>query len=397
MDPGPERPSAHARAPGQGEPGGLDPPVRVSTLELFFDLVFAFTLTQLAALLAGTSRHPPGLTGPAVLQVLLVFGVLWWMYGGYAWLTNTRTPDRTPERLLLLVGMAGFLVAGLAIRAGFAASGPSASGIALGLGYLAVVTVHTTLYYRANRNIIRIAPFNLASALLVLAAGVTGGPAAYLLTGAALALQVIGPVISGLGGRFEIRPSHFAERHGALIIVALGESVASVAIATAGQGLTAQAIVAAVLGLAVSAALWWVYFGDDDDGRAERAMSAAPREARPRLALAAYFWAHIPMLLGIVALAAGVRLTIGQAAQPTVPGRAVALGAGVALFLAGHAAFRWVLRTGPAWPRLVTAGFALATAALGALVAVEAQLVVLLAGLVGLLAAERRWMPAGPG
>ena len=99
---------------------------------------------------------------------------------------------------------------------------------------------------------------------------------------------------------------------GALIIVALGASVASVAIATAGQGLTAQAIAAAVLGLAVAAALWWVHFGDVDDGRAERAMSAAPREARPRLALAAYF----------------------------------------------HAAFRWVLRTGPAWPRLVTAGFA---------------------------------------
>ena len=371
--------------------------MRVSTLELFFDLVFAFTLTQLASLLAGTDRNPPGITGLAILQVLLVFGVLWWMYGGYAWLTNTRAPDRTPERLLLLVGMAGFLVTGLAIRVGFSASGSSASGIALGLGYLVVVAVHTTLYYRANRNIVRIAPFNLSSALLVLAAGVVGGPAAYLLIAAALALQVIGPLISGLGGRFDIQPSHFAERHGALVIVALGESVASVAIATAGKGLTAQAIVAAVLGLAVSAGLWWVYFGDDDDGRAERAMSAAPREARPGLALAAYFWAHIPMLLGIVALAAGVRLTIGQAAQPTVPGRAVALGAGVALFLAGHAAFRWVLRTGPAWPRLVTAGFALATAALGALVAVEAQLVVLLAGLVGLLAAERRWMPAGPG
>jgi len=227
---------------------------------------------------------------------------------------NARTPDRAPERLLLLVGMAGFLVTGLAIRIGFDASGSSASGIAFGLGYLTVVAVHTTLYYRANRNIIRIAPFNLASALLVLAAGVTGGPAAYLLTAAALALQVIGPLISGLGGRFEVRPSHFAERHGALVIVAL---------------------------------------------------------------------------------AAGVRLTIGQATQPTVPGRAAALGAGVALFLAGHAAFRWVLRTGPAWPRLVTAGFALATAALGALIAVEAQMVVLLAGLVGLLAAERRWTPAG--
>ena len=89
-------------------------PLRVSTLELFFDLVFAFTLTQLSALLDGSH-----LSAASIAQVLLVFGVLWWMYGGYAWLTNARTPDRTPERLLLLLGMAGFLVVGVAIRNGF--------------------------------------------------------------------------------------------------------------------------------------------------------------------------------------------------------------------------------------------------------------------------------------
>ena len=101
------------RAPGTSPPPaaqvpGPDAPLRVSTLELFFDLVFAFTLTQLSALLDGS-----GISATSIVQVLLVFGVLWWMYGGYAWLTNTRSPDRTPERLLLLLGMAGFLVMGL--------------------------------------------------------------------------------------------------------------------------------------------------------------------------------------------------------------------------------------------------------------------------------------------
>ena len=117
-------------------------------------------------------------------------------------------------------------------------------------------------------------------------------------------------------------------------------------------------------------------------------MTGAPQR-RPALALSAYFYAHIPMLLGMVALAAGVRLTIGHAAQPHPAGQALALGGGAALFLAGNAMFRRALRIGPAWPRLGTAVFALATTALGATVAIEAQLAVLLAGLVAMLAAER--------
>jgi low temperature requirement protein LtrA len=357
--------------------------LRVSTLELFFDLVFAFTLTQLTALLADR------LSLAGMAQVLLVFGVLWWMYGGYAWLTNARTPERTAERLLLLLGMAGFLIVGLAIPRGFSHSGPSGGGLALGLGYLLVVLVHTTLYYRVNRNILRISPFNVTSALLVIIAGAAGGLAAYLLWAAALAIQVLSPLVTRLAGRFEIQPAHFAERHGALIIVALGESVAAVGIGAARLAITTEVVTAAVLGLALSAALWWIYFGSGDDERAERAMTAASSARRPGLALSGYFYAHIPMLLGIVVLAAGVKLTIGQAAQPHPARQALALGGGAALFLAGDAFFRRALRIGRAWPRAVTAVFALASTALGATVAIEAQLAVLLAGLATLLAAER--------
>jgi low temperature requirement protein LtrA len=118
-------------------------------------------------------------------------------------------------------------------------------------------------------------------------------------------------------------------------------------------------------------------------------MARAPRMRRPSLALSAYFYPHIPILLGVVGLAAGVHLTIGHAAQPHPAGQALAIGGGAALFLAGDAAFRRALHLGPVWPRLVTALFALATAALGVTVAVEAQLIVLLAGLAAMLAAER--------
>jgi low temperature requirement protein LtrA len=117
-----------------------DAPLRVTTLELFFDLVFAFTLTQLASLL---EHH---LSPSGAFEVLLVFGVLWWMYGGYAWLTNSRAPTRTLDRLLLLLGMAGFLICGLAIPRGFG-PGDTETRVALGVGYLIVVLVHTALFY----------------------------------------------------------------------------------------------------------------------------------------------------------------------------------------------------------------------------------------------------------
>lgn len=368
-----------APGPERIDPG--DEPIRVTTLELFFDLVFAFTLTQLAALLV---HH---LSPSGAFEVLLVFGVLWWMYGGYAWLTNTRAPVRTPDRLLLLVGMAGFLICGLAIPRGFGPGGTE-TRVALGAGYLIVVAVHSALFYRVNRNIVRVTPFNVSAALLVIGAAFVPSPASYLLWVAAVAVQWLSPLIIHPGGRFHIRPAHFAERHGALVIVALGESVAAVGIGAAPAGVTFAVILPAVLGLAVSAALWWAYFGDGDDERAEQAMAATPPAQRAGLALAAYY-AHIPILLGVVALATGTALTIGSPARPH-PVQAVAVAAGAALFLAGSAWFRQALRIGPIVLRLVAAAFALVTAALGAAVSVEAQFAVLLAGLVAMLAAERR-------
>jgi low temperature requirement protein LtrA len=358
-----------------------DVPLRVTTLELFFDLVFAFTLTQLASLL---EHH---LTPSGALEVLLVFGVLWWMYGGYAWLTNTRSPTRTLDRLLLLLGMAGFLICGLAIPRGFG-PGDTETRVALGVGYLIVVLVHSGLFYRVNRNVMRVTPFNVSAALLVIGAAFVPSPASYLLWAAAIAVQWLSPLIVQPGGRFDFRPAHFAERHGALVIVALGESVASIGIGAAPEGVTFSVAVAAVLGLAVSAVLWWTYFGDSDDERAAQAMAATDRPRRAGLALAVYY-AHIPILLGVVTLAAGASLTIGNPTRPH-PGReAIAVAGGAALFLAGTAWFRWALRIGPVALRLAGAGFALATAAIGATVNAEVQLAVLLAGIVAMLAAEQ--------
>jgi low temperature requirement protein LtrA len=354
-------------------------PIRVTTLELFFDLIFAFTLTQLAVVL-GHGMTDVGSLARHVLRVLLMFGLLWWMYAGYAWLTNTRSPVKAPERLLLVVGMAGFLIVGLAIPGGF-----GRDGVALGLGYLLVVLVHSVLYARVNKQILRIAPFNLASALLILGAGFTDGVLTYVLWAIGLVIQALSPFVVRLGGRFEVGPEHFAERHGALIIVAIGESVAAIGIGAIGKPVNAQLVLAAVLGLAISVAFWWTYFGSGDDARGERAMRAAPPTKRPGLAITAYFYAHIPMLLGIVFVAAGVAEAVRRGLEPSLPA-ALVLGVGGAAFVGGTVAFRAALRTGPITLRLVATVFALAIIPLGALVAIEAQVGLLIAGgIIGLV------------
>jgi low temperature requirement protein LtrA len=361
-----------------------DPPQRVSTLELFFDLVFVFTITQLTSTLA------KDVTLAAAGRLLLVFGVLWWMYGGYAWLTNARSPSRAPERLLLLLGMAGFLVIGLSIPHAFGSPGTHGrDGLALGLGYLVVVCVHGGLYLRANRNIWRILPFNFTSAVLVIVAGLTPAPAAYALWGTALAIQVLGPVIVGLGRRFEIQPAHFVERHGALMIVAFGESVADVGIGAEGHPVTGALALSATLGLALTASLWWAFFGTGDDDRAEESLTGADPDRRPALVLAAYFYAYIPMLLGIAATAAGLKNAIGSPGTTLPAGPAIALAGGVTLFLAGDVAFRRVLHIGTPGCRAVAAALALAAWPLSVAVNAAAGIALLTAVVAGALAVER--------
>ncbi len=373
------------------------PRPRVTTIELFFDLVFAFTLTQLTALLADDA------TLPALAQVLLIFTLIWWMYAGYAWLTNACPPTGAAERLLLLVGMAGLLIAGLAIPAGF-----SRDGVALGLGYLVVVIVHAALYFRVNRNILRIAPFSIASALLIIAAGIVSRPAgahrpaAYALWVLAVVVQLGSPLVVHPGGLFSLRPAHIVERHTALVIVALGESGAAVGIgasrlATRVGGLTAELVAVSLLGLALSAALWWALFGGSEDERAERALTRAGRSKRTGMILNAYFYAHTPLLLGIVAVAAGIEQAIAHTAiaPPAGPAAAaIALAAGTAAVLAGDIAFRRLLGIGRTRVRMAAAAAAAATVGAGLSAGLPAQLALLTAILAAMIVAEQRLEPA---
>ncbi|MGH2653897.1 MAG: low temperature requirement protein A [Actinomycetota bacterium] len=356
--------------------------LRVSTLELFFDLVFVFTLTQLTGLLA---HHP---TAETAARVVLIFVVLFWMYGGYVWLTNQVPPDRPARRLLVILGMGAFFVCALAIPEAF-----DGGGVAFGLGYLLVIVVHSGLWlqvYGAGVTV-RFGAFNVVSALCVIAAGLLDPPAAYGLWVAAIAIHFVTPRIAGRAApRFPIRPAHFVERHGLLLIVALGESVVAIGIGVSGLRLDAGIFGAAVLGLALAAALWWAYFVGDEEG-AERAMAAASEQERFGLAINAYFFAYIPILLGVITAAAGVERSIGEATERLDVASGLLLAAGVAMFLGGDVAFRRVMGIRPVGYRAAAAAVALATIALGVAAAAVGQLIGLVAIVVAALAAEARW------
>jgi low temperature requirement protein LtrA len=363
-----------------GDPGSREE-VRVSTLELFFDLVFVFTITQLTTVLA---HHPNGV---GVLRVGLMLVVIWWMYGGYAWLTNVVAPDRLAYQLLLLGGMAAFLVISLAIPTAF-----GSGGLAFGLAYLVVVLIHAGLFTRSQAGgsataIVKVAPLNLVAALAIVVAGIVGGTARDVLWGVAVAVIIL-PSLRPPDPRFEIAPGHFVERHGLVVIVALGESVVAVGIGAAAHALTLGLAVVAVLGLALTACLWWAYFGEGEDERALEAMRSAPPRERPRLALTGFYHWHLLILFGIVALASALESAIGHPLDPMSYARSLALAGGVACFLVGDALFRRTLSIGETRWRLTAATLALATLPLGPEASAVAEVVALVVVLLGCLTVE---------
>jgi low temperature requirement protein LtrA len=353
---------------------------RVTTLELFFDLVFVFTITQLTTVLVDEPN------GKGVLRIVLMLGVIWWMYAGYAWLTNAVAADRATRRVLLLGGMGAFLILALSIPDAF-----GGAGLAFGIAYAAVITIHAVLFSRhASMDVVQavlgLAPYNGAMALLVLAGGIAGGTAQYVLWALACLVWVTPKVIDQSG--FTVAPGHFVERHGLVIIVAIGESVVAIGIGAKGLPVDFGLVGVALLGLALSAELWWGYFGGDDV-RAERALQQASGVRRFHLAIDAFGYAHYLMLIGIVAIAAGLKTVIGHSSDTVGLAQALFLAGGLAAFLLGDAMFRRTLRIGTARWRAGAALVALATVPLGTAVAGVVQLAVLVLVVGWTLAAER--------
>jgi low temperature requirement protein LtrA len=356
------------------------PSARVSTLELFFDLVFVFTVTRITHLVTDARGSLD------FLRAFLVLAVIWWMYDGYAWLANNVTLERTIVRLLLLAGMAGFLVMALATPRVV-----DRDGLAFGLAYLVVVLVHAALFTQAPntsaRAMYRVAPFNVACALFVIAAGLAPSRWNVILwVGAMMSLLV--PTFLRAERGFQLRPDHFAERHGAIILIALGESVAGLGSGPGDIPVGLPLVRVAVLGLALAAALWWSYF-DRDDHLGEQALTRAEGPARARLGVQAYWFGHLLMIAGIVVAAAGLESVIAGVTQPAESATAWRVAVGIAIYLAGEALFRRRLQLGPIGGRIVASVLALATAPIALAAGYDAQLLALVLLLTAMLMVDR--------
>lgn len=307
---------------------------RVTPLELFFDLVFVLALTQCTTLIL---RSP---TWEGMLEGMLVLGMLWWSWTGYAWLTSVVDPEEGAVRLAMFAAMAAFLVAALCVPGAF-----GSEALLFACAYAAVRGAHIVLFLLASHedpalrhSVLGLAASTAVGAGLLLAAAFTAGAPQLGLWGLALVLDMGGPYLFGAEG-WRLVPGHFAERHGAIVIIALGESIVAIGVgakAVIGAGIVA----AAVLGVVVAAALWWVYFDVVAIVAARRLERAAEGRERNEIARDSYSNLHFPMVAGIALIAVGIKRTIGHVEDPLRLVPAVALLGGAALYLLAHVAFR---------------------------------------------------------
>ena len=326
---------------------------RTTPLELFFDLVFVFAITQVT----GFITHDPSWL--RLVEGLAIMATLWFVWVSYAWLENRAASDEGPIRVVMLAAMGAMLIVSLAVPGAF-----GDDGLAFGLAYLVVRILHLTAYTYISRDdpelrgvVVRLASTMLPAALLLVLAGALDGTARGLCWAAALAIDWGGLALRGVEG-WSVRPGHFAERHGLIIIIALGESIVAVGVGVSGLGLTAAAAVTVLLGGAVAAAMWWVYF-DFVSMVGEHLFRTADPRQQVRIARDSYTYLHFPMVAGIVLFAVGVKVTISHSlAHHTDSLEAVvatALTGGVAMYLIALSAFR--RRNVGRWnrPRLIAA------------------------------------------
>jgi low temperature requirement protein LtrA len=314
-------------APREGE--------RVTPLELFFDLVFVLAITECTSLMS----HHPSWSGLA--QGLLVLGVLWWAWTSYAWLTSVIDPEAGAVRLVFFAAMAAMLIAAICVPEAF---GDLALAFAVAIGlfrtaHIALFTIASTEEPELRRSTIALAASTVvAVALLATAAAFDGLPQAALWV-LALALDFGGPYFFGVGG-WQLVPGHFAERHGLIIIIALGESIVEIGAAAAGE-LDLGIGVAAVLGVGVAAALWWLYFDVVALVSARRLGEAEPGHEQNSLARDSYSYIHLFLVAGIVVTAFGLKATTTHTGEHLDWVTSFALLGGIAIYLLGLVAFRY--------------------------------------------------------
>jgi low temperature requirement protein LtrA len=278
-------------------------------------------------------------TWAGLVKGMLVLSILWWAWAAYAWLTNTINPEEGAVRLAMFGAMAAMLVASLAVPDVF-----GDDAFLFACAYAFVRIAHLALYAVAgwgDRDLLaaiaRLATGSLISITLLFVASALDGPVQTAVWALAVVIDLLGAWIGG-GRGWRLEAGHFAERHGLIIIIALGESIVAVGVgATTDLGL--GVVAAAILGLAVAGALWWAYF-DVVAIVAERRLREATGKAQLTMARDSYSYLHLPMIAGIILFAVGVKKTLADMGEPLAIVPAVALCGGVALYLVAHVLFR---------------------------------------------------------
>jgi low temperature requirement protein LtrA len=323
----------------------------VTPLELFFDLVFVFALTQVTAYMTQE------LSWHGVLRGVLVVMLLWWSWTGYAWVANVVSAEEAQIKLVMLVSMAAMFLMALCIPEAFDDAPGGLSGpVVLAICYLIFRLMHLVLFWILSQNdrglrrqVLRFAPSVLGGTTLLLVATRFEGWTQTALWVAALLVDYLGTALGGASGWRLPAPGHFAERHGLIIIVALGESIVAIGVGVAERPISVPIIIASVLGLLLASAMWWAYF-DVSALQGEHALSSEPIETRPRLGRNAYSFAHLPLVISVVLTAFGVKKVLEYVSDTTDhtladPLKGVVLAAlvgGTVLYLLAHVVFKWL-------------------------------------------------------
>jgi low temperature requirement protein LtrA len=281
-------------------------------------------------------------TWDGLTKGLLVLGIMWWSWAGYAWLTSVIDPEEGAVRLVIAASIAALLVCALAMPHAFEASG------LLFAGALTIVRgAHIALFWISSRDEpdlrSSVSALGLSTAIslgLLVAASFTNGWLQGVLWLLAFAIDMGGPFFFGIEG-WKLSPRHYAERHGLILIIALGESIVAIGIGVKKTELDALVIVAAVLGVFMSFALWWMYFDVVARVAERRLENASVGKEQNAIARDSFSYLHLPMIAGIVLIALGLKKTVGHVDHHLELVPATALLGGFALYLLAHVAFRY--------------------------------------------------------
>jgi low temperature requirement protein LtrA len=356
-----------------------EPEQPVSPVELFFDLVFVFALTQVTTFL--TEDMSVAQLGRGVM----ILAAIWWSWVGFSWLTNRAATDVGPIRLFVLVAMVGMLAVALAVPHAF-----GDDAVLFGAAYLVVRLVQLAgLWLLADRiPAVRAAQRRLivtssVGPLLILAAAFADGAAQAALWALALVVDYGGATLATRReGEWNVHAGHFAERHGLIVIIALGESIAEIGIGAEGGALTGAVLLAAAFGVVACGALWWSYF-DVTARAAARRLARSVGAERGELARDAFSYLHLPMVTGILLFALALRLTLERPGEPLEAVPAFCLFAGPAVYYLGHVLFRLRMIGSVSRPRL----YAIAALALAAALATGLDALAALALACGIIVA----------